>query len=51
MTSNPTVIDGQVTATVGINLGFSVTLAGDVNPRDVGAQLADVITPVSCSLR
>ena len=47
LTPNPGLINGDVTASAGIDLGFSRSLAGDSNYRDIGAQLADTVTPVN----
>ena len=44
---NPAVIDGNTTASAGLDLGFSVTLAGDTNPRDIGAQFPDLLSKVN----
>jgi hypothetical protein len=44
---NPALIDGSITASAGLNLGFTPTLAGDVNPRDMGVQFADTLTQVN----
>ncbi len=47
LVANPTLINGDVTASAGINLGTSRSLAGDVAFRDLGAQLADAVTNVN----
>lgn len=47
LAQNPALIDGNTTASAGLDLGFSRSLAGDVRNRHMGAQLADVITPVN----
>lgn len=47
LTANPALIDGDVTASAGVDLGFSRVLAGDSNYRDLGAQLRDAVTPVN----
>jgi hypothetical protein len=44
---NPAVIDGSVGASVGIDIGFGRTAAGDTNLREVGVQFADVTQPVN----
>jgi hypothetical protein len=44
---NPAVIDGSVGASVGIDIGFARTAAGDTNLREVGVQFADVTQPVN----
>lgn len=47
LVANGALINGDLTASAGVNLGFSATLAGDLDYRDVGAQLADAATPVN----
>jgi hypothetical protein len=47
LVANPALIDAQTSASAGIDLGFSVAAAGDVNLRDMGAQFADVLTNVN----
>jgi hypothetical protein len=47
LSSNPALINGDLTASAAIDLGFSRTVAGDSNFRDIGAQLADTVTPVN----
>jgi len=44
---NPAVIDGNTTASVGINIGFSPSVANDTAARDVGVQFQDVLTQVN----
>lgn len=43
----PALVDGDRTASVGVNIGFGRSAAGDTAPRHVGAQLANAVTPVS----
>jgi hypothetical protein len=47
LVQNPALIDGNLTASASINLGFSVSLAGDNNLRDMGLQFADPNTTVN----
>jgi hypothetical protein len=47
LTANPALVDGNTTSTAGLDIGFSVQLAGDHNPRDVGAQFSDALTSVN----
>lgn len=47
LTANGALIDGVITATAGINLGYNASAAGVVTPRDVGAQLPNDVTRVS----
>ncbi len=44
---NPLLIDGNTTATAGINVGFGPTESGDRDARHVGAGFADAVTPVN----
>jgi hypothetical protein len=44
---NPALVDGNLTAGVGIDLGFARTAAGDTHFRDLGAQLPDLLTSVN----
>lgn len=44
---NPLVIDGNTSATAGVDVGFGTSALGDRNARDVGARFADVVTPVN----
>jgi hypothetical protein len=44
---NPALIDGNTTASAGVNIGFAVSLAGDQNFRDLGVQFADELTTVN----
>jgi hypothetical protein len=44
---NPGVIDGDVTQSVGIDIGFGRSAAGDTNFRDVGVQFVDATQPVN----
>lgn len=41
---NPAVIDGNLTASAGLDIGFSPSIAGDTNPRDIGIQFANSVT-------
>ena len=43
----PALIDGNLAASSGIDLGSSVRLGGDQNYRDLGLQFADLITKVN----
>lgn len=43
----PALVDGDRAASVGLDLGFGRTVAGDVTPRELGAQLANSATPVN----
>ena len=47
LSPNPALIDGNVLASAGVNIGFAPSLAGDRNPRDVGVGFADIATPVN----
>jgi hypothetical protein len=47
LTANPALVDGNTTSTAGLDIGYSISLAGDHNPRDLGAQFSDVLTPVN----
>jgi len=47
LANNPALIDGNVLASAGIDIGYAPSLAGDTNFRNVGAALADAITPVN----
>jgi len=42
--ANPALLDGNLTAGAGIDLGFSAAAANDNSPRDIGVQFADGIT-------
>jgi hypothetical protein len=44
---NPALIDGNVTASAGVNIGFAPALAGDQNYRDLGVQFANTSTEVT----
>jgi hypothetical protein len=44
---NPALIDGDVTAGAGIDIGFGPTLAGDQNLRDMGVQFPNPTTEVN----
>jgi hypothetical protein len=47
LTPNPALVDGSVTDSAGINLGFSRSLAGDTVPRDVGLQFTEPVKPLN----
>jgi hypothetical protein len=47
LTANPLVIDGNTTATAGVDVGSGPAALGDRNARAVGGRFADVITPVN----
>jgi hypothetical protein len=47
LSPNPALIDGDLKGMALLDIGFGVTLAGDLNPRAMGAQLADRATTVS----
>jgi hypothetical protein len=44
---NGALIDGNTASSAGLNLGFSPSLAGDSNPRDIGVQFSDPATAVN----
>ncbi len=44
---NAALIDGNLLATTGINIGFGPSNSGDRNPRDLGVGFADAVTPVN----
>lgn len=44
---NAALIDGDFTASAGVNLGFSASAGGQRQFRDLGAQFPNVITPVN----
>jgi hypothetical protein len=44
---NPALIDGNVLASAGVNIGFGPSLAGDRSLRNVGVGFADANTPVN----
>lgn len=44
---NPALIDGNLTSPASVNLGYSVVLNGDNNPRELGLQFTDPNTPVN----
>lgn len=44
---NPALVDGNVTATAGLDIGYGVNPAGNAPAREMGVQFADSITPVS----
>ena len=43
---NPALVDGDLSASAGIDLGFGPTLSGDSMPRDMGFELASAATEV-----
>lgn len=43
---NPALVDGDKGASAAVDLGYGRSLAGDTARRDVGFQLADLLTPV-----
>ncbi len=45
--TTPSLIDGNLTASAGVDLGFAPALAGDKNARDLGVQFVDVQTKVN----
>jgi hypothetical protein len=47
LAQNPALVDGDLTASAGVNLGFSVSLGGDTNARDLGVLFASPNTPVN----
>jgi hypothetical protein len=47
LVQNPALVDGNLTVSASVNLGFSVALAGDSNFRDLGVQFTDPTTPVN----
>lgn len=47
LSPNPALIDGNVLASAGIDIGTQPSASGDTNYRDVGAQLADAFVPVN----
>lgn len=44
---NRALIDGDLSTSAGLSLGYGVTAAGDTRPRDLGVRMADALTPVS----
>ena len=44
---NPALVDSNITVSANVNLGYSVALTGDVNPRELGLQFADPSTAVN----
>lgn len=44
---NAALVDGDVLASAGLNLGYSASAAGDVARRDLGGTFPNVITPVN----
>lgn len=44
---NDALVDGNTTASAGLNIGFGPTEAGDVAYRDLGAQFVNAVTPVN----
>jgi hypothetical protein len=47
LSPTPALVDGDRATSAGPNIGFSRSAAGDVAPRNVGAQFSDALTPVS----
>jgi hypothetical protein len=47
LTPNPLLVDGNTTATAGVDVGSGPGALGDRNARDVGARFADLVTPVN----
>jgi hypothetical protein len=47
LTPNPLLVDGNTTATAGVDVGAGPSALGDRNARDVGARFADVVTSVN----
>ncbi len=47
LSPNGTLVDGDTSASAGLNIGFGPTLSGDDAYRDLGVQFADVVTPVN----
>ncbi len=47
LSATPALVDGDRATSAGLNIGFARSVAGDVAPRDVGAQLPNAVTPVS----
>ncbi|BDG05243.1 hypothetical protein [Anaeromyxobacter oryzae] len=47
LAANPLLIDGNTTATAGVNVGYAPALAGDRDLRDVGARFGDETTSVN----
>jgi hypothetical protein len=44
---NPALVDGILTASAALDIGYTPTLAGDANLRDVGVQFGDLLTSVN----
>jgi len=44
---NPGLVDGNTIAGAGIDLGYALSEAGDIDPRDMGARFPNVATPVN----
>lgn len=44
---NPALIDGNLLASSGINIGYGPSNTGDRNPRDMGVDFVNAVTPVS----
>jgi hypothetical protein len=44
---NPAVVDGNLTASAGVDVGYALSVAGDLNRRDLGLQFGDLLTPVN----
>ena len=47
LAQNPALVDSNITVSANVDLGYSVALAGDVNPRELGLQFADPTTAVN----
>lgn len=47
LSPNPSLIDGNLTASASVNVGFGPSVLGDRDFRSVGARFADVVTPVN----
>lgn len=46
LAQNAALVDSNTALSAGLDIGFQVSLNGDHNPRDLGAQFADVLTSV-----
>jgi hypothetical protein len=47
LNANPALIDGNVTVSAGIDIGYAPSAAGDTSYRDIGATFADPLTEVN----
>ncbi|HZZ85234.1 MAG TPA: hypothetical protein VFE30_11905 [Anaeromyxobacteraceae bacterium] len=47
LTSNGLLVDGKTDLSANVNLGFSVSLAGDTSPRELGVQFSDPTTSLN----